>query len=407
MNEKKSVLDPKKEVKVGVVILNVDEVIKNEIKKFDEAVTEDKLVAAVEGYRGLKIMGIDDKDGYDAVHQARIVLKNMRIAVDTRRKDLKADFLKVGNAIEAQAKHLIGILEPTEKYLAAQEKVVDDEVERLKKEAKEKAEKERRDRIEGRVAMLREIGFTWGKDAFYDFDGGVPITMVQIEEWPEDDFHAFHFKHKAQYNEWLLAEEKRKAEEARAQEAREALRKAESERLAKERAELEMLAKARKLEEEQLAKQRVDQEKAAAEEREKLRIQQKELEDFQKRLKAEIVGIRTNTEGDVLRPTINPVAGAKVGFEKVLVADPASEVQTVHSGVVEFSARMNKELEDIILRMNESFYSTKSVCLYEVSDPVFQTILDNVKTLIDKTQAYFSKEVEKWQANQKSTKQTK
>lgn len=397
MNEKKTLLDPKKEVKVGVVILNVDEVIKNEIKKFDEAVTEDKLVAAVEGYRDLKIMGIDDKEGYDAVRQARIVLKNMRTSVEQRRKDLKSDFLRVGRAIDNKAEELTKIIEPTEKYLAAQEKAVDDEVERLKKEAKEKAERERRAKIEGRVASLREIGFIWGRDAFYDFDGDNPITMTEIEELLDDDFNAFHFKHKARYNEWLIAEEKRKAEEARvkAEQEAEARHIAEQLKIERERA----LAEQKKLEEE----------------REKLRIQQKELEDFQRKLKAEAVGIRTNAEGDVLRPTINPVPGAKVGFEKILVVDPAFEVKTVHSGVipvvgtitdgkVEISARMNKELEDIILRMNESFYSTKSVCLYEVSDPVFQTILDNVKTLIDKTQAYFSKEVEKWQQSKKESK---
>lgn len=53
--------------------------------------------------------------------QGRLVLKDKRIAIEHTRKELKEDSLKEGRAIDAVAKLLTGLIEPTEQFLLQQE----------------------------------------------------------------------------------------------------------------------------------------------------------------------------------------------------------------------------------------------------------------------------------------------
>ncbi len=103
----------------------------------------------------LKVAGIEDKEGLETVHKARMIVKNTRVAVDHRRKELNEDAIKHQRNVNAAAKLLTEQLTPIETYLEDQEDVVEKEQariraeqirieeERIRKEQEEKAEAQR------------------------------------------------------------------------------------------------------------------------------------------------------------------------------------------------------------------------------------------------------------------------
>lgn len=54
--------------------------------------------------------------------EGRLFLKQRRVSIENLRKDLKDRSLKEGRAIDMIAKHLTGLIEPTERYLEEQER---------------------------------------------------------------------------------------------------------------------------------------------------------------------------------------------------------------------------------------------------------------------------------------------
>lgn len=53
--------------------------------------------------------------------EGRLFMRQLRLTVESTRKELKDDYLQGGRAVDAVAKHLIGLIQPTEKYLEEQE----------------------------------------------------------------------------------------------------------------------------------------------------------------------------------------------------------------------------------------------------------------------------------------------
>lgn len=102
--------------------------------------------------------------------EGRLFLAQKRIDVEKTRKALKEQSLRKGQAIDAIAKFLTSLIEPTEKYLKEQEDFVkiqkEKEEERLRIEkeaqaenvrlAQEKADREERDRIKAENEKLKK-----------------------------------------------------------------------------------------------------------------------------------------------------------------------------------------------------------------------------------------------------------
>ncbi len=99
-------------------------------------------------YMGLIVKDPTDEAGFAAAHNARTIVKGKRIEVEKKRVELKADALKYGRAVDAEAKRIKALLQPIEEHLIAQEKIVTDEKDRKEREAQEKAERERLEAIE-------------------------------------------------------------------------------------------------------------------------------------------------------------------------------------------------------------------------------------------------------------------
>lgn len=124
-----------------------------ELSKFRR---QDAAIAKLaEKYLPLTIDGVNDKQGFKAVHDARMVVKKTRVAVEQTRKELKADALRYGQTVDAEARRLTALLEPIESHLQAEE----DAVEQAKQKIKQAAEDARRMALKMRINALTNCGY--------------------------------------------------------------------------------------------------------------------------------------------------------------------------------------------------------------------------------------------------------
>jgi DNA repair exonuclease SbcCD ATPase subunit len=130
--------------------------IETELAKF--TITDAAIATMAEKYMPLSINGLDDKDGYDKVHAARMVVKGKRVEIEKIRKELKKDALAFGKAVDGEAKRITALLEGIEGHLSDQQSAVDDEKERIKREKIEaiQAEQERKEQEERDLIAKQE-----------------------------------------------------------------------------------------------------------------------------------------------------------------------------------------------------------------------------------------------------------
>ena len=122
--------------------------------EFTDAKAFEAIVAAISGladkYRGLKIT---DTKSYKVVVSGIAEMRGLRIAVENRRKEKKADILAAGRQIDGGAKKIAELLWPIESELKKTKDAEDVRKEAIKAE-KEQAEKERIESIQSRVAAF-------------------------------------------------------------------------------------------------------------------------------------------------------------------------------------------------------------------------------------------------------------
>lgn len=205
------------------------------------------IAAMAAQYMPLTINGVADKAGFTAVHEARLTVKKTRVAVEKRRKDLKADALEYGRLVDDAAKKLTALLEPIEEHLEKQEDAIVAERERIKREEREKQARE----LQERVAAMAKVE--------------APIDSITIGSMDGAQYTAALARYTQAYEE-------RKAEEARIAAEKLESQRLEAERIAAERAELEAerqrlaeVDRQQKAEAERIAaeQRRIDEAKAA------------------------------------------------------------------------------------------------------------------------------------------------
>ncbi len=79
----------------------------------------------------LKINGLKDRDGFNAVHTARMEVKGVRVGIEKTRKELKAAVLEYGRAVDSEAGRLTGLIEPIETHLQSEEDAITNEKARI------------------------------------------------------------------------------------------------------------------------------------------------------------------------------------------------------------------------------------------------------------------------------------
>ena len=121
-----------------------------QIVKYDITVAEIEKMKSI--YMDLTITDLEDEDQFNAVKDARLVVKGKRCAVENKRKELKADALAWGKKVDTEAKRIKGLLEPIENHLQNEENKVVEEQKRIEKEEREAEQK----KIDQRIAHLQQ-----------------------------------------------------------------------------------------------------------------------------------------------------------------------------------------------------------------------------------------------------------
>ena len=88
-----------------------------QLEKFNPTTAELKQKA--EECSSLIIKGVDDKEGYQAVHKARMDLVRTRREINKTGKELRAEAIAFQKAVIDKEKELIGIISPVEDDLKA------------------------------------------------------------------------------------------------------------------------------------------------------------------------------------------------------------------------------------------------------------------------------------------------
>lgn len=223
----------------------------------DYGVTDAALAKLKEKYTGLTC---DTKEGYEKTRKAIADIRDRRVAVENRRKELKADSLEYGRKVDREAKRITEALEEIEEPLKAAKKLVDDEAERVRREAEEA---ERR-KAEEEARRIREE----------------QLARERAEREAEEE--RLRIERERLEAERAELEKARRAEEERQRAERErveAEQRAERERMEAERRELE--AERQRLAQEEAVRQaKIQAEREAAEraERERLAEERRKVE---------------------------------------------------------------------------------------------------------------------------------
>lgn len=224
------------------------------------SITDAKLEEMRREFLPLKIESPDDKEGAKRVHDARMVVKSTRVAIEKKRKELKADALAYGTAVDNEAKRITAQIEPIEAHLQREE----DEFEAEKRRRVERAAEEKRIKLRARMDALAAVRS--------------PAMPFDVEQMDDAAFNAELDRATAEN------EERKRAEQAELD--RLAAQKAEQDRIALElaaereriAAEGRAAAEARAKADAEAAARIAEQERALEAERAKIRADQERAE---------------------------------------------------------------------------------------------------------------------------------
>ena len=255
------------------------------------------------------ITAISNKAGRDQAHAAAMTLKNRRVEIQRRAKEVREDAVAFQKAVIAKGDELAALIEPEEQRLLKLRDAWDAEQERIKREEAE-AEQRRKQGHEAKIADIRSVVVdSSGKSALCLQHIISGLEMEDVSEASFEEYAPVASRAKAETLDKLRAM-KAEAEAREAEQARiKAEQEAEAKRLAAEREELARLraeADARRKEEEakaaearaaeaarlaaeraEIAKQREEQEAKARAERAELERQAAELRAQQEAAAAE------------------------------------------------------------------------------------------------------------------------
>ncbi len=244
-------------------------------------ITDAAIATLEQKYKPLKINGIDDTKGYNAVRAARIDIKTRRIDVEKIRKSLKEESLRFGKAVDGEAKRIMLLLQPIEEHLSLQEKTIFEERLRIKDEA----DRKERERIQNRFKKLYEMGMIFDGFVYVyqsTFDGKkLEVSGEQITNLTDEDYESFcgslGILKKADETRQIEHDQKKKEEEDRLTKITEE-QQAESKRLAADREKIQ------KEQAEKEAELQAGKEKLEAEKRE---LSEKKLKEATEKLRLE------------------------------------------------------------------------------------------------------------------------
>ena len=252
-------------------------------------------------YMPLIVRDVDDKDGFKAVHEARIVVRDKRNEVEKRRKELKAEALAWGRKVDTEAKRIFGKLKPIEDHLQEQEAIV---VEEKKRRKREKEEAERR-RVQAMYEELAKYGKVMAFDEVASLSD-VEYTTLLVQA--KNEHARAEAEKKRQEKEREEFEKKRKAQEEKERKLREEQERLEAE---KRRIEEEKRKEQERKEREEFERKAKEEAQKEAERKAKEEAERKEAERIRKEKEAE----EERQRQEALRPDKHKIAAY---FESLL-----------------------------------------------------------------------------------------
>ncbi len=161
--------------------------INKEIAKFN--ITDTAIAEYREQFMPLKIENMNDKEGIEKVHEARMFIVKKRTDIEKKRKELKEDSLKFGRAVDGEAKRITAMLEEIESHLESEE----DKVAQEKAKILAEEEKKLTDRFNSRVALLKQNGMTFDEiNSTYCFgDTDLSIDSTTVRLFDDNSFNEF------------------------------------------------------------------------------------------------------------------------------------------------------------------------------------------------------------------------
>jgi len=280
----------------------------------------------------LVVTSPDQKEDIKNAGIARKALKNIRVEVEKKRKELKEESLRRGQTIDAIAKILTNEIIPSEEHLEKQEKFV--ELLEAKRKAELKAE---------RLEQLQVFGFI--------YDNGFRLDLMD-----EATFQNLLAGTKKAFEDKIEAEKKAEADR---------IQKAEDERIERERI---------KAENEKLKTEAVEIEKQLAEERAIAKAEQDKILAEQAKEKAK--------QEEILQAERKE----KAHIEKELQDKKDAELKAEQAKQAEIEADLSKgdkqKFDDLIKDLESLL--TK----YAFKSKKYKTIQTSVNELINKTINY-------------------
>lgn len=232
-----------------VHILTIDQQISRELARFSPA--DAGISKLKEQYGALKITSQDDKAGYKAVKEAWNIVRSTRTGFEKKGKDLRSDYTVITKAISKEEDRLVELITPLEDDLYKKWKAIDDEKERVKREAEEAEQAQ----LMKRVEEIQILGMTF-VDGFYQIGGTISVDVASLRGFNED-----------QYSKLKGAIQAKKAELDKAEADRLEQKRKDDERLQKEQDDLKRQQDDLKKQQDDLRKQQEqlkrDQEAAA------------------------------------------------------------------------------------------------------------------------------------------------
>ena len=146
-------------------------------KVFDViGINDARIAQAAEKFMPLTIKNLDDKAGYAAVHEGRMVVRNMRIIVEKHAKKVRGKAVKFQRDVIAEEKRVISLIQPIEDHLTDEENRVDEEKTRIKAEADAKEAA----RIQARINILFKMGCKFDGTNFSYASLVAPQALVKV-----------------------------------------------------------------------------------------------------------------------------------------------------------------------------------------------------------------------------------
>lgn len=222
-------LSPEEQVKQELEKNGITDVVIKEMQEF--------MLLQTEAFINEEGVLVEQKEMTKAVREARIKVKNTRVAVEKKCKSLRDganEYIKANRAAEL---HILKLLEPLEKHLQEQEDIPA----RLKQQIEDKKEREAQERYTSRLNKLS--GFQLNKHFGQNFAkvGNTELAMSDIKYQSDEWFAGQIALIEAEANEEAdrVAAEKAKAEEeARQLAEQKRQQEAEAQRLADEQRKL-------------------------------------------------------------------------------------------------------------------------------------------------------------------------